>query len=67
MKYTIEFYKINKYEDYNTFDLECIKDLKQKELNTLLENCGFDMPPFILGEISKLKIEISQINEILNK
>lgn len=67
MKYTIEFYKINKYENYNTFDLECIKDLKQKELNNLLETSGFDMPPFILGAISKLKIEISQINEILNK
>ena len=67
MKYTIEFYKINKYENYNTFDLECIKDLKQKELNTLLETSSFDMPPFILGAISKLKIEISQINEILNK
>ena len=67
MKYKIEFYEINKYEKYNTFELECMKDLKQKELNSLLENCGFDMPPFILGAISKLKVEISQINEVLGK
>ena len=67
MKYTIEFYEVNKYENYSTFELECIKDLKKKELNTLLENCDFDIPPFILGAISKLRIEISQINEVLNK
>lgn len=67
MKYKIEFYEINKYEKYNTFDLECMKDLKQKELNRLLEHCSFEMPPFILGEITKLKIDISKINEVLNK
>ena len=67
MKYSIEFYKPNKYEGQSVDVLERLLNLKKKELNSLLENAKFEMPPFIYGEIVKLKTEINLINQILNK
>ena len=67
MKYSIEFYNPNKYEGQSVNVLECLLSLKKKELNSLLENAEFEIPPFIYGDVIKLKTEINLINQILNK